>query len=274
MRIFSKCIVAAFIITALPHTVKSHTTEGLNSLAQQPTAKTSSFIANPDTGELSTEPWLDSLFAYTTNEENMYEQRLKGHEDSIKAYEDHLKAEYPITCERIDNDFLADLARIDKFCAGYLKNQSNNEFPKSEYFSLLTDDSSTVLNLYFNGTCEHTSEPWWDSESPCRPNQFDFKKYKNFQKCIERGYIYVGNAERAQYDATLIAIMRKRCDDLLKHINVTLLWAQKQPKFKAKKLPSPEEYAEMEEGYHYTSLPQFIEHRKNYIAFLNSKLKP
>jgi hypothetical protein len=266
MRIFSKRIVAAFIIAALPYCATSQTTAWLDSVAVQPASKA------------------DMGYELADIQGKIYEIK----QDSSRAYLDSVnlagKPKYDALCATNTKNYLADLAQLNHVCAGWLTTNTISSLPTFLYATYYFEQKdSTAISVYFahlsNGYYETRNGYAWNDDTLCLPESFDFMAYKNIQKCIDAGLIIpvynadgdgIPDASDVEPIAFNTVSKTEQAEKLLFQINQILKLAQHQPKLKG--LPSPAEYATWEKTKNFATLDEMIKTRTNVLLKLSEKL--
>jgi len=195
-------------------------------------------------------------------------------------------AMYQAICQKKSELYLQDLKALDQASITWLKNTKISNPPKlsvAYYYEVAADSTAITIGfVHLNENSSLTNTGYtWNDDTLCLPYNFDFKKYKNLQKAIERGLVkeiyYVSldgipDASSVEPIAYSDYNSAKQAEYLLTQIEEILRLAQKDPQLKSLKFPTLTEYTAWEKKMAWRNLDQTVAGRKKVLLKLNSQL--
>jgi hypothetical protein len=256
------------------------TTEGIAEIPQAPKSENWLDIntAEGDTS-IDTETMLYNILYKT--------QKIEQDAHDLKEDSTHRagSAKYQTKCAVRAKAYLADLEKLNTAAKVWLDTKKFASIPELTIASCWLEEDGKSVTIVFAHPKEHGHETVsgyaWNSDTLCLPADFTMEKYASLQKAIKAGLVYAmpmmeepetvraTSVEQIAYNSSS---KPKQAAYLRSQINQILTLAQKDPKLKAKKLPSPTTYDAWEKKQGWNTADLAIKGRKIVLMKLAAQL--
>ena len=194
-------------------------------------------------------------------------------------------AEYQSKCAARTKAYLADLEKLNSAAKVWLDTKKFASIPELTIASCWLEQDGKSVAVVLAYPKEHERKTalgyTWNRDTLCLPADFTMEKYTSLQKAIKAGMVVemphmkdpvTANSTSVEQIAYNSSSKPKQAAYLRSQINQILKLAQKDPKLKAKKLPSPTTYDAWEKKQDWNTTDQAIKGRKIVLMKLAAQL--